>query len=485
MRKTTKPASCRPPAWPARPKPPLGWLLGLLALLAGPARAQPAQPDPAAHAPAVFLRAVASPASVYVGQALSVGYLLYYRVPVIDPGGETALKFGSCYVAEYPPAPAEHTETIGGQAYRVRVLKQYLLIPQLAGALQLPVLAQRYRRQEAPAESDFFGEPKIVSATVRSAALRVPVRALPPPPDSLPVCHAVGQLSCQPSYTVSGKADNLLTVRLRVRGPASLQRFRLPPPLLPAGVEAFNSQNQEQHQLTAKGLRASGTYSYDLVASYRGTYRIPGFAFQYFDPAAGRYVTYRSPAFRWLVTKGAPRPPAPLPAAGPLLYTKPSLAGPSAGHLFVGSRAYYGVLACGLLFFVAGLGYARRAQARATHHRRYRFRKARQWALRAIARNARAHPHDPDQLCKGLLSILLDYAENKFGLAKGGLLAGGLAAALQARAVPASTQARTLDFAARLARLRFAPGPPAPAGRFHSEELAAIIKELDQYCRYE
>lgn len=484
MRKITKPAGCRhPSAWPAYPKWPLWQLFVLLVLLAGPARAQ--QPGPAAARPAVFLRAVASPASAYVGQALSVRYLLYYRVPIIDPGGETTLSFGSCYVAEYPPATAEQTETIGGQLYQVRVLKQYLLIPQLAGALQLPVLAQRYRRQEAPAENDFFGEPKIVSTTVRSAALRVPVRALPPPTDSLPFCHAVGQLSCQPAYTVSGKADNLLTVRLRVRGLASLQRFSLPPPLLPAGVEGFNTKGQEEHSLTSKGLLASGTYSYDLVASYRGTYRIPGIAFQYFDPAAGRYVTYRSPAFRWLVTKGAPRPPAASPAARPLLYTKSSLEERPAGRLFFGSRTYYGTLALGLLLFLAGIAHASQVRARATNHRRYRFRKARQWALRAIARNARTHPHDPDQLCKGLLNILQAYVENKLGLEKDSFLAGGLAAALQAQAVPAGVRARTLDFVARLARLRFAPGQPAPAGSASSEELASIIKELDQYCRYE
>ncbi|MGI4863798.1 MAG: hypothetical protein ACRYFZ_07715 [Janthinobacterium lividum] len=491
MKKTTNVASARGPQTRLGAQP-WAWLCALLWLLVPAPRPAVAQPGPAAGGgrqaagPAIFLRAVASRPTAYVGQALTVSYLLYYRVPVIDPDNEVALKFSNCYVEEYPRAPAARTETIGGQVYRVQVLRKYLVVPQLAGTLDIPVLAQRYRSNGPPAAEDFFGEQKIVSTIVRSARLRVPVRALPPPADSVPFCHAVGQLRFRATYTVARKTDNLLTVRLQLTGPASLQNLKLPLPQLPAGVDAFNVRNQEQHTLTAQGLLAKGTYTYEVVANYQGSYTLPGITLQYFDPDAGRYVAYAAPAYQWRVSAGLPRPPlaAAVPAAGPAaLYTKPDLKESPTGRLFFGSRTYYGLLGLGLMVFLAGIGYTQQQRARAANPRHYRSRQAKNWALRALKKNEQAHAQDPDQFCKGLNDILVAYIGNKLGPTDKVFAAGCLPMLLQAYGVPAPLQARTLELLALLSRQRFSLGQPASVS-FLSQEVGSIINQLDTFCRY-
>lgn len=468
------------------------WLyiqLLLLGLLPRPAGAQ-AHPASTTSKPgserAIFLKVVVNRPNAYVGQPLTVSYLLFHRVPVIDPDDEVALKFNNCYVEEYPQASKQRTANIGGHVYQVQLIKKYLLIPQLEGNLQIPALTRLYRSSGPPTSEDFFGEQKIISTTVRSTVLQFPVRALPPlpPGDSVDFCGAVGLFRFRPTYTVSRKADNLLTVRLKVSGSGNLKNMKLPPPLLPGGVDFFNEFHRDQHTLSAKGLQAEGTYSYDVLANYQGTYTLSGIRLHYFDPESGRYLTYTAPAFHWRVTKGLP-PHTTL--ASVVAETRPSLIkselfGSQAGHLFFGSRIYYGLLFFAGLFFLTGIAYAHWVNARSANNRSYQFRIAKSQALLAIKKNERAHFQDADLFYKGLHDILLHYLCVKIGWDENEFFLGHLPAALQPFAIPASLQDHTLDFLGVLLKLRFSvSGPSIQSSDMYSEKLSLIIKHLDAH----
>lgn len=484
MKRTTNPAlNCAPgPARGLRPDrlPQLLVLLGLsLGLAWGPVLGR------AQSGPAIFIKTVASRPRVFAGQAFTVRYLLYHRIPVVDPQTEATLTFTNCYVEEYPAAPAERIESVGGQPYQVRTLRQYLLVPQLAGPLVLPVLRQRYRSSTPPAPEDFFGQPRLMTTSVRSTTLRVPVRALPPPPDSVRFCHAVGQFRGQLTHTVSSKADNLLTVSLRLTGTGNLKNLKLPPPPLAAGLDVFDERQHEQHTLAAQGLVADAAAAYDLLANYRGTYRLAGPAPVYFDPDLGRYVAIDAPPFAWRVTAGGLPPAAAAPAAQPgraALSIRADLRDAAGGGLFFGSRTYYGLLLLAGLLFAAGIGLDRRQQARAANPGLYQAKNARREALRALRKIRQAHFHYNDALGKRLDSVLLIYLADRLGLTASGWPPQGLPAALQAGGVPPALQARTLAWAGELGRLRFSGRPPtARPAEFYTQELASIINALDAH----
>ena len=469
-----------------------GWFWGwLLVVVSGLGRPALAQKSGHAGAGDVFLKAVPSSPQAYVGQALTVSYLLYHRVPIIDPDDEITLRFANCLVEEYPPSQPERTETINGRVYKVLLLKKYLLVPQLAGSLQLPALTRRYSVSAPPGPDDFFEEQQLVSRSIRLPAGQLPVVALPAPGDSLAFCHAVGQFQFRPVYTVSPKADNMLTVTLQVSGPGNLKGFKLVPPPLPANVDLFNERNEAQHTLTAKGWQATGTYSYEVLAAYRGTYTLPGMAFAYFDPAQGRYVSVVGPAFRWQVAKGALAPP---PAANPkrtpvrrgaMLYTKATLSQDQDKYLFLGSRGCYWLLLASGGLFMVGLGYSYQQKRQAANSQHLRFRKAKSLAIQAIRKAERLPAAEADEFYKALTAVLATYLGSKLGWQESAFHFHRLPAVLLACHVPAPLQARAVGCVGQLHKLRFAAsGVVAHSRSIYSEELLSVINQLDT-CLYE
>lgn len=494
MEKTTKPPFARRPAapprrwagraWPARWP---SWLWGLLLVLASglgpPARAQGSE---RAGTAAVFLKAVAGSPRAYVGQPVTVSYLLYHRVPIIDPDEEITLSFRNCLVEEYSPTQQEYQETVGGQRYKVLVLKKYVVVPQLAGSLPLPVLTRRYSVSSPPGADDFFGGQQLVSRSLHSSAGRLPVLPLPPPADSVAFCGAVGQFRFRPAYTVSQKADNMLTVQVQASGLGNLKGFRLAPPALPAGMDLFNVRSTEQHTLAA-GWQATSTYSYEVLASYRGTYTLPGIALAYFDPAVGRYVSFVGPAFRWQVTQGAPAPP-PTPAGRPralaarrpALYTKTTLFEDQGDYLFLGSRAYYLLLLAAGTLFVAGIAHTHYVAARAANGRHLRFRKAKSRAIRTIRSAEQLPAAEADRYYKALAAALTAYLGSKFGWPAQEACINSVAAGLQEFEVPTRLQIQTLACLHQLHKLRFAAnGAAAHPRRVYGENLLTLICQLD------
>ncbi|UOQ96706.1 hypothetical protein MUN81_15835 [Hymenobacter sp. 5317J-9] len=434
----------------------------------------------------VFMKAVPSSKAAYAGQALTVSYLLYYAVPVIDPDADIDLKFKNCEVEEYPATARERRETLAGKTYQVRVLKQYHVVPELEGTLTLPVLTRQYSFRAPPSPEDFFGEPKIVSKTIRSGTVKVPVRPLPPAPDSLAFANMLGQFRFRPSYTVSRKSANLLTFRLKITGAGNLKKAKLLPAVMPAGVDVFNIAGEEKHVLTAQGLRAEYTYSYDVLANYQGTYVLPGIRVLSFDPKQEKYSAYRAPAYTWRVDKGpvAPAPEAAKPAvvqAAPRAWqAKTTLFQDEDKQLFFGSRTYYGCLLVAAGLLLAGVAQAERLKRRAANPRRYKARTAKSRALKALRRIALPRASPTDAHYKNLGEILLGYLCARFDLDEANFSLRDLPARLQARGVPAVLQHQTADFLRTLTKIRFSGGPPIGSARsVATDELIALITRLD------
>lgn len=435
----------------------------------------------------VFIKAEPSSRRVYTGQALTVRYSLYYRVPLVDPDEENSLSFPNCFVEEYPPSSQEQEKIIDGQRYRVKVLKQFLIIPELAGRQPLPILKRRYRFMAAASDEDFFGQPSMTSRDVQSAALSLQVEPLPASQDSVAFCGAVGQFRVKTSYTISSKADNMLTVRIKWVGSGNLRKLRLAPPVLPAGVDLFNSHRREQHRLVASGMMAKGEYSYDVVTQYKGHYRLPGVRLSYFNPAQGRYVAFKDSAFAWAVPQGLPapqlgQPPGFAAQSNNTLYYKHALYGDNQRRRFTNSPVFYALLLASGALLLAMLGHQLFLQYRAATIGQYRRRKAHKWALRDLKRleqNTQAEA-EPGFYYRSLYLILVDYYCRRHGSIRQEYAAANPVLHLS-RFGPAPLRDRLNAFLDNLNRLRFSAKPPATADRRHGTDLLRLLDEIEFY----
>ncbi|WP_236668956.1 hypothetical protein [Hymenobacter rubidus] len=427
-----------------------------------------------------------SSTSVYAGQAFTVSYLLYYRVPLIDPDDEINLQFRDCFVVEFAAArPPEREETIGGQVYKVQLLKKYLLIPQLTGALPLPVLKRRYRFTAPAKPEDFFGGEQMVTKTIRSSALQVAVKALPATGDSTAFSRAVGKFRVRVTYSQPRKDDHFLTVKVRIKGLGNLRNVRLRPPPMPDNVDVFNVRGKEEHALTADGLEAEYVYTYDVLAAYQGTYELPGPRLSYFEPEAGQYVAFTAPPYRWRVTHGGQAPtrpagPAPRPAGRHEgLYTKADFYQDRVEYLFFGSPACDAVLVVSGLLFLGGIALGRYWALRAANSQYYRYRNAKKRALQALKKLDKASAPDVDSYYKTLRDVLVSYLCSKLDRPEAAFSARDLAFAMQPFQVPLPLWSRTAALLEVLAKSRFSATRPATIPTHYRTELLALIHELD------
>lgn len=435
----------------------------------------------------VFIKVEPSSHRVYTGQALTVRYLLYYRVPLIDPDQENSLSFPNCFVEEYLLSSNEQDKVIDGQHYRVKLLKQFLIIPELAGRQPLPILKRRYRFMAEPSAEDFFGQPSMKSRDVQSTALSLQVQPLPPSRDSVAFCKAVGQFRIKVSYEASPRADNMLIVRVRLVGQGNLRKLRLLPPVLPAGVDLFNSHRHEQHQLVSSGMTAEGEYSYKIVARYNGHYRLPGVHLSYFNPSQGRYVVSRDSSFAWTVAQGLPAPQFSqqynsIPyAKSPVIY-KYSLYQDNQLRLFTGSPAFYGLLwASGTMLLII-LGHQLLLRQRAANIGQYRRRKAYKWALRDLnmLEKSTQLTADAGLYYRSLYLILIDYYCRQHGSTRQEYVASNLTVHLP-QLGPAPIRDCIVALLDKLNRLRFSAKPLSTVDRRYSADLLSLIHETERY----
>jgi hypothetical protein len=173
---------------------------------------------------------------------------------------------------------------------------------------------------------------------LRSNALTVVARPLPPPPPGW--SGAVGQLALEtrlePTEVPVGEAA---TLTITLSGEGHLQG--LPEPALdaPAGVRLFPPQQEGSQEVAARRVRGRRSWSFVLIPERRGRFSLPPVEVPYFDP---QLATYRMAAGERLelaagpaagtlelsaavTASGAPHPvrsaalPAPAPAAWPRL----------------------------------------------------------------------------------------------------------------------------------------------------------------------
>jgi hypothetical protein len=286
--------------------------------------------------PAVFVRAEVDKNQLYKGEQVIVSYYLYSRVRMMNvvPDVFPQLTGFLREELEMPIASGRTTServVVEGIAYERALLVRYAAYPVQTGKLRMDSIGIKYnyiaggQANDGEDEDLFMGlfnqmTPRV--GTARSEGLPVEVLPLPEVGKPSSFTGAVGdfQITATADKTEL-RANEPLTVLIKVEGRGNLAAIGQPKVQWPEGVELYDSKGRTQ---AGRGGVGSKVFEVLLIPRTPGEFTVPGFEFSYFDPAQKVYLD----------RKTLPIPIRVLdPAPGSALVARPKAETQSGGHL--------------------------------------------------------------------------------------------------------------------------------------------------------
>lgn len=273
--------------------------------------------DDDSRLPDVFLRAEVTPERPYVGQKAVWRLVLFSQSSISGISPRQLPDFPGFWVEEVPAPARPQVESVQleGRRYGRALLLERILYPLDAGRHVIGP-AEFELQLDSPFEgflTPFARRERVIDRASNRVA--VEVRPLPDPPARF--SGAVGTLTAaatlQPSSVSAGEAA---TLTVTASGQGRLAGMRTPalPPL--SGVRAYAATER----LDREGGAMRWTWL--LIPERPGSWTLPPFRFDYFDPAREEYGTAASQPLslratpvpqqatpRTAAVAGAPRPP--------------------------------------------------------------------------------------------------------------------------------------------------------------------------------
>ena len=264
---------------------------------------------------------------IYLGEAvpIEVRLLVDTRIRLDEVGGFELV--GDGFTAQKFPKTDQTKETRGGQTYNVVVFRT-VLTPSRAGKVtigpcKIPYMASvpRGNRRKSGFDSmfdeDFFAPFRAFAERQRydadAPAVEINVKPLPTEGRPKEFTGAVGQFQFDAeSSTNRVKAGEPITMHLRVTGEGNFDRVQAPVLVEKDGWQAYDASEKFD---PGNEFKNTGTKTFELpVVAQTAQKETPKFAFSFFDPVAGKYVTQTSKPTP-LTIEGSPLPPPAAPAA--------------------------------------------------------------------------------------------------------------------------------------------------------------------------
>lgn len=181
-----------------------------------------------------------------------------------------------------------------GESYRFVVLRKTVLYPQKSGRLEIEPLTLDIEMEVPTGRRDFFGRNFMAPANkvVSAGKKYINVKALPEngKPDSFTGAVGSFDFKVKPSKTTLSNGESL-TLQVEVSGKGNLKLFTMPKPQVPAALEVYDPEHNENVSTPLSGMQGKITDTYTIVPQNKGKYPIKAMEFSWFDPAAGRYRT--------------------------------------------------------------------------------------------------------------------------------------------------------------------------------------------------
>ncbi|NQV41906.1 MAG: protein BatD [Candidatus Marinimicrobia bacterium] len=256
----------------------------------------------------VYLRAIPSKYSVYVGEPLTVRYKLFTKVGVYNYQVEKLPDAVGFWAEEIPQSaqPRLVSEVVDGVRYNTAVLKTVLYYPTKSGELiidplktELEIEVKSNQRSNRRFNDPFFNDPffsgnRKATKDFLSNPIKITVKSLPEPrPRNF--SGAVGNFQIRAGLDTNAVfANDAVGLSVSLTGSGNFKSLQLPEPKLPEGIDIFKPERTEA--ISIKGMKHSGSKksTYLLVPRIAGELLIEPIKFTYFDLSKGKYVTRSS-----------------------------------------------------------------------------------------------------------------------------------------------------------------------------------------------
>ena len=258
----------------------------------------------------VFLVMSLNKRNVVVGEPIKAVLKLYQRTDIAGFEGADFPDFDGFWSQEtLAPSNIQFVrESYDGQIYNSAVLREYTLIPQHAGTIEiapaeLVCLVNVRVSSGGPSMFDgFFDEYATVRKKVRSRQLSVNVKPLPQgAPESF--AGGVGVFSVEASLSRDSlSAHEAASLILKVSGRGNISLLQTPKMTFPLDMEAYDPKITGD--VSPNGLSGTKIYEYPFIPRSAGEFEIGPVKYSYFDVDQHKYVTVDAGVLHLSVARG-------------------------------------------------------------------------------------------------------------------------------------------------------------------------------------
>lgn len=239
----------------------------------------------------LFVDARADKTRVYVGEQVTVNWLLYTRSEILKYRNLAEPKHEQFW-SEDLFVPSGHLawdrQIVKGQEFAVALLLKKALFPLKAGKLQItPLEAEATTLQTA-----FYAN---ASDVRRSKAITIEVQPLPVAgrPAGFEAAN-VGHFELSSGVDrAQVKAGEAVTWKLTIRGTGNIRNVKLPKLAQLDGFRVYEPTTKETIE-PGDVVRGQKVYTYLLMPSRGGKLTLPAVDLAYFDPTTARYETAKT-----------------------------------------------------------------------------------------------------------------------------------------------------------------------------------------------
>jgi hypothetical protein len=447
----------------------------------------------------VLIRIVPSRTTVYKGEPIRVQLKIYTRVDLAGASNYKYPAFNGFWSQEIPVNDPGRQEEYNGKLYQSQVLREFLLFPQQTGTLPIEQFGMsvvaRIVTQSARQSllDDFFGGgPQVDDIPLDLTAGPIPITVKEWPAGAPAGFNgAVGQFKLEGGPDrIDIPANSPANYEVRITGSGNLPLITAPGIVMPASFEQYTVKTTDNHSVSGATISGNKTFATPFIPRAEGEYNLPPVEFVYFDPAAARYVTLRTPDYTLQIgaDAGGGNPESGLISGVNKEEVKvlgedirfirvgdPQLRRVGATFLF--SWKYWVVLLLIVAGFVAALSYLRNRIRLLADRTLTRNRRAQKVALRRL-KAAERHmlAKDPAGFYDEMLRALWGYMSDKLNIPVANLSRDNVRQGLTARGLEPQWIDRYIEAIAECEYRRYAPSDNTQIGDVYNAAVELISK---------
>ena len=280
--------------------------------------------DPQVSGKDLFLKAIPSKRSVYVGEQVVLTYKLYTKVPVSSLSINKSPSFAGFWTKDITDNSGgtlrQSSEYVNGVEYTTAEVQKMILIPQRSGNLSLEpmnlecvaqIRTHNNRRQSNDPFDIFFNDPFFnrnvtnVRKELSSTSLSIDVKNLPDNGKPESFAGAVGSFNFKSDIDKTQlKTNEAFTLTLTVSGTGNIELLQMPTPTFPPDFEVYDPKITTSANNTSNGMSGTKKAEYLVIPRRAGSFNLTPVTFSYFDPSSGTYSSLASETYFIEVEKG-------------------------------------------------------------------------------------------------------------------------------------------------------------------------------------